>query len=88
MYQQAIGCQTNLPGMHLLTWCPVLQVQPARFEQKGEAYVPKAKLTKKEKKALAAQQERLLSWGGCDDKLLAEQVCGGGEWGAPTAYSA
>lgn len=52
----------------------VLKVQPAKFEQKGEAYVPKPKLTKKEKKALAAQQERLLSWGGCDDKLLAEQV--------------
>ncbi|KAL6748789.1 hypothetical protein V8C86DRAFT_1109068 [Haematococcus lacustris] len=50
-----------------------MTVQPAKFEQKGEAYVPKAKPSKKEKKVLAAQQERLLSWGGCDDKLLAEQ---------------
>lgn len=51
----------------------VMSVSKARFEMKGETFVPKPK-SKKSKKVLAAQEAKLLGWGGFDDKLPAEKV--------------
>jgi hypothetical protein len=60
------------------------QVQPAKFEPKSGVQ-PRGKpggggggggMSKKQKAALQARQERLLGWGGLDDKLPAEKVRG------------
>uniref|UniRef100_A0A7S0RM91 RRM domain-containing protein n=1 Tax=Chlamydomonas leiostraca TaxID=1034604 RepID=A0A7S0RM91_9CHLO len=51
-----------------------MTVTVAKFEMKGERYEPKAKaISKKERKMMLQKQEKLLTWGGFDDKLTAEK---------------
>ena len=53
----------------------VIHVQRAKFEQKGQDYVPKKKPKSKKKVAgVLSKQEKELGWGGFDDKLAANKV--------------
>ena len=53
----------------------VIRVQRAKFEQKGQDYVPKKKAKSKKKAAgVLSKQEKELGWGGFDDKLAANKV--------------
>ena len=53
----------------------VIRVQRAKFEQKGNDYVPKKKAKSKKKAAgVLSKQEKELGWGGFDDKLAANKV--------------
>ena len=53
----------------------VIHVQCAKFEQKGQDYVPKKKPKSKKKVAgVLTKQEKELGWGGFDDKLAANKV--------------
>ncbi|KAL3133307.1 hypothetical protein ABBQ38_007186 [Trebouxia sp. C0009 RCD-2024] len=53
----------------------VIHVQRAKFEQKGQDYVPKKKPKSKKKAAgVLSKQEKDLGWGGFDDKLAANKV--------------
>ena len=56
-----------------------MAVQPAKFQQKGEEFVAKKKPKKKKAAAVVQKQEKVLGWGGFDDKLPAYKV------GAPGA---
>ena len=56
-----------------------MAVQPAKFQQKGEEFVAKKKPKKKKAAAVVQKQEKVLGWGGFDDKLPAYKV------GAPVA---
>ena len=46
-----------------------MAVQPAKFQQKGEEFVAKKKPKKKKAAAVVQKQEKVLGWGGFDDKL-------------------
>ena len=50
-----------------------MTVQPARFEMRGEAFVPKKKPKKKPKKD-AGKADKALGWGGFDDQLNPTKV--------------
>ena len=63
-----------------------MSVQPAKFEQKGEEFVAKKKPNKKKKAAAAIQkQEKVLGWGGFDDKMPPHKV---GWWSCKTCSKA
>ena len=52
-----------------------MTVQPAKFEMHGNQYVPKKKANKKKSaKQKALEAQKVLGWGGFDDKLKASQV--------------
>lgn len=51
-----------------------MAVQPAKFQQKGEEFVAKKKPKKKKAAAVVQKQEKVLGWGGFDDKLPAYKV--------------
>ena len=52
-----------------------MTVQPAKFEMHGSEYVPKKKANKKKTtKDRQKVAEKVLGWGGFDDKLKASQV--------------
>ena len=54
-----------------------MTVQRAKFEQKGEQFVAKAKPKKKKKPSAAAEKkaDRQLGWGGFDDMAKPTEVC-------------
>lgn len=55
-----------------------MTVQPAKFEMHGTEYVPKKKGNKKKSsKDKAKLADKVLGWGGFDDKLKPTQVAGG-----------
>lgn len=59
----------------------VIHVQHAKFEQKGQDYVPKKKAKSKKKAAgVLSKQEKDLGWGGFDDKLAANKVAPAQPW--------
>ena len=51
-----------------------LTVQPAKFEMRGEQFVPKKKPNKKKPKKDAAKVDKALGWGGFDDQLNPTKV--------------
>ncbi|EFJ47624.1 hypothetical protein VOLCADRAFT_91952 [Volvox carteri f. nagariensis] len=53
---------------------PLMTVEPAKFEMKGETYKPKVSNKKEKKKQLAQLEQRALGWGGFDDKAPPEKT--------------
>ena len=51
-----------------------LTVQPAKFEMRGEQFVPKKKPNKKKPKKDASKVDKALGWGGFDDQLNPTKV--------------
>lgn len=52
-----------------------MTVQPAKFEMRGQEYVPKKKTNKnKNSREKAKVAEKVLGWGGFDDTLKPAQV--------------
>ncbi|KAK9820468.1 hypothetical protein WJX72_010675 [[Myrmecia] bisecta] len=71
-----LACQI-LDGAPFRDDGPPMTVTVAKFEQKGEGYVPKKKARPKKKGGrgnVVAQQEKQLGWGGFDDLLKPTQV--------------
>lgn len=68
-----------LDGAHFRATGPPMTVSLAKFEMKGEKYVPKQKERPKGGKGPKKQQleklEKKLGWGGFDDKQPPEKVC-------------
>jgi HIV Tat-specific factor 1 len=50
-----------------------ITVQPAKFEMRGDQYIPKKKPNNRKKKKVV-KEEKMLGWGGFDDQLPPTQV--------------
>ena len=80
--QTGVSCLQVELSLNILDGAPfrddpkqVIRVQRAKFEQKGQDYVPKKKAKSKKKVAgVLSKQEKELGWGGFDDKLAANKV--------------